>query len=220
MHNLLFIIIIMLFVVGIVWRRRRQHRILQSRLHGLHKWAGRDAVLDPLVQQWLLHLNEDESKILLELLDGYCTSLQWELDWIFMPQIEKAPALRAVLDTSISEYARAVLHSLHAEEDVRAFQVYAALDKKPTARKRRTLVRQLYTKVNDEKLTPRTKRFFGRLPGNKPSIKEQAALIRQVFDHDPEHAMEALKEVLADDIAYTMRHVRPVVPTASVTSPV
>ncbi|MEZ4713388.1 MAG: hypothetical protein R3A44_39745 [Caldilineaceae bacterium] len=181
--------------------RRRQIEQLRS-------WAAAHSALEAPLQEWILRLPPTEAEVLWGLLDGYCTSLNWELSWLFAPQIAKAPALKAVLEESVSAYARAIVHSLQMEADVAAYQAYSAFAKNPTARKQRHLVEQLYQKIDDAHLTPPTKRLLGRLGSKKVSTKNKAAAIQQAFERDPARAMAALKQVLDADAAYTVAHVR------------
>ncbi|MCB0107634.1 MAG: hypothetical protein KDE53_17055, partial [Caldilineaceae bacterium] len=145
---------------------------------------------------------------LLDLLDGYCKSLNWELRWLFAPQIKKAPALRLALEESVSAYVRAILHSLQMEADIQAYQAYVAFEKNPTGRKQRTLVQQLYQKVNDDHFTPPTKRLLGRFRRKDPTTKAQVAAIQQAFERDPARTMALLKDVLAADAVVTVAQVR------------
>ena len=202
------IIIAILLIIGVVWRRRRAMKQRRRQIEQLRRWAAQHSELEPALQQWIQRLPAAEAHVLLDLLNGYCTSLNWELTWLFAPQIQKAPELKRVLEESISAYVRAILYSLHMEADVAAFHTYVAFEKKPTARKHRPLVERLYQKVNHERLTPPTKRFFGRFARKEASTKEQIAAIQQAFERDPVHAMAALKQVLAADAAFTVAHIR------------
>ncbi|MCB0108499.1 MAG: hypothetical protein KDE53_21405 [Caldilineaceae bacterium] len=65
-----------------------------------------------------------------------------------------------------------------------------------------------HQKVNEERLTPPTKRFFGRFARKGPTQKAQLAAIHQAFERDPAHAMAALKAILAADAADTVAQVR------------
>ncbi|MEZ4664711.1 MAG: hypothetical protein R2911_44830 [Caldilineaceae bacterium] len=205
---LLILLIIALFAVGMVWRRTRAAKQRRQQIAQLRRWATEHNALEPALQQWIQRLSTTEAEVLLELLNGYCTSLNWELNWLFAPQIQKAPALKMVLEESVSAYARAILHSLQMEADVAAFHAYVAFEKKPNARKQRPLVQQLYAKVNDAQLTPPTKRFLGRFARKEASTKAQVAAIQQAFERDPARAMAALKQVLATEAAFTVAQVR------------
>lgn len=208
MLPIIVIAIILLLTVGLYWRTTRARNLRRLRIAQLRQWAVEHDALEPALQEWIQRLPTTEAQVLLDLLDGYCTSLNWELNWLFAPQIKKAPVLKVALEESVSAYARAILHSLQMEADVQAYQVYVAFEKKPTARKQRTLVAQLYQKVNEERLTPRTKRFFGRFSQKDASRKDQVSAIQQAFDRDPAQAMAALKEVLATDAEITAMQVR------------
>lgn len=208
MLPLILFIIVLFFGVGLFWRRARTRKQRVLRIAQLRQWAADHGALEPALQQWIQRLPADKAQILLELLDGYCASLNWELNWLFAPQIAKAPELKLVLEESVSAYARAILHSLQMEADVAAYQAYVALEKDPNARKQQPLVEQLYEKVNHEQLTPPTKRFFGRFSRKGASAKAKIAAIQQAFDRDPALAMAALKEVLAADAGITVAQVR------------
>ncbi len=208
---LVIVILILLLVVLVVrffWQRWRTHKTRRLQLTQLRQWAAAHDALEPPLQRWLQRLPASEAQVLLELLDGYCKSLNWELHWLFAPQIKKAPALKVALEESVSAYVRAILHSLQMESDVQAYQAYVAFEKNPTGRKQRALVQQLYQKVNDEHLTPPTKRLLGRFRRKDPTPKAQVAAIQQAFERDPARAMALLKDVLTADAAVTVAQVR------------
>lgn len=208
MLSLFVILLLILFYIGVIWRRRRARKQREQRIEQLRQWAAEHRLLEPALQQWIQRLPAPEAQILLELLDGYCTSLNWELNWLFAPQIKKAPALKLALEENVSAYARAVLHSLQMEADVRAYQAYVTFEQKPHAPKQKSLVQQLYHKVNDETFVPPTKRFFSRFGRKNHTNPDQVAIIQQAFERDPARAMAALKEVLATDAANVAMQVR------------
>jgi hypothetical protein len=208
------LVLLLFFVIAWVWRRRWARRQRTLRIRQLRAWVANHHVLDPAVQQWMQRLSAAEAEELLQLLQGYCTSLNWELNWLFAPQIKKAPALKIVLEESISAYIHAILVSLQMEEDVQAYQAYLAFEKKPTARKQGAFVEALYRKIDHGQLPPSAKtrlsRFMGKAapwkaatstvgPRKAATRKEQVAAIQQAFEHDPARTMAALKAVLVSD---------------------
>lgn len=202
------LLVLSLLAVGMLWRRWRARKQRTRQIEQLRRWAADHEALEPALNKWIQNLPATQAQVLWELLDGYCTSLNWELSWLFAPQIEKAPELKTVLEESVHNYARAILHSLQMEVDVVAYQTYVAFDKKPTARKHRPLVEQLYQKVNEERLTPPTNRIFGWFAPKGPTRKTQITTIQQAFERNPTQAMAALREILVADAAVTVAHVR------------
>lgn len=202
------ILIIFLFFWGISRRRFQARKERAQRIEQFRRWAVDHDLLESPLQQWIQRLSASQAQVLLDLLDGYCASLNWELNWLFAPQIEKAPELKQVLEDSVSAYARAILHSLQMEADVAAYQAYIAFEKNPTARKQRTLVQQLYQSINDKQLTPPVKRLFGRFSRKGPKPKEQIKVIQQSFEKHPAETMAALKEILTTDATIAVAHIR------------
>ncbi len=203
------IIFLLLFLMlTTFWRRRQARRRKQASVLQLRTWAAEHQALDPALQQWMKRLSATEAEVLFDLLNGYCTSLQWELTWLFAPQIKKAPALQAILEENVSAYARTILLALQMEADVQAYQAYVAFEQKPTDRSHRTLVEQLYVKVDDGGLTPQVKRFWGRFSRKGVTTKQQVTAIQQAFERDPAKAMAFLKEALSNDAAEVVQQAR------------
>lgn len=197
-----FFITIAFLIIGLLLRRWQLRRRKQARIHQLRTWIAQNQALDPVLQQWVQFLPPNEAELLLDLLNGYCTSLKWKLDWLFAPQLEKAPVLKSVLEESISAYTRAILLSLQLEEDVRAYEVYLAFEKSPT-RKQRVIVQRLYARINSENLIPPNQQFLRRFVSRSMTYREQVAAIQHSFDRDPASAMAALKAVLTSEALVT-----------------
>jgi hypothetical protein len=217
---LIVIILLSVLVLGVFWRRRRERKQKQQRIEQLRTWAAQHQALDPVVQAWIQSLTASEAEVLVELLNGYCTSLNWELGWLFAPQIKKAPVLHDALEESVSAYAHAILRSLQLEADVRAYQAYLAFDKKPDARKQRALVQQLHAKVDDHGLAPSPGGFLRRFRRKEVTRQEQIAAIRHAFERDPAQTMALLKETLVDEADAVVRrlHADPAASAPSVSA--
>ncbi|MEZ4868198.1 MAG: hypothetical protein R3C14_43120 [Caldilineaceae bacterium] len=210
------ILILLLLGLGYLMRRRQQQQRKQTLTRQLYAWASQTPTLEPDLQQWIQRLPAPEAAVLVDLLSGYCASLNWELAWLFAPQIERAPTLKQALEESVIAYARAILTGLQMEEDVRAYQAYLAFARKPTARKQRPLVQKLYPKLQAEAPPARAASSkLSWLPWSSAkqkantkqkslSRKEQITVIQRAFDHNPARAMELLKEVLAEEAASTV----------------
>lgn len=218
------ILILLLFGINLLWQRRRERQRKLALTRQLYAWAGKQATLDPVLQQWIKRLPANEAAVLVELLEGYCHSLQWELAWLFAPQIERAPVLKAALEESVMTYAHSLLTALQMEADVQAYQTYVMFSGKPAARKHRPLVGKLYKQLDQAGLTvvpePPTKasflrRYLPQRPTNAKAAqkalthKEQVATIQRVFTQEPARAMESLKQVLLQDAVQTVADVQP-----------
>ena len=190
-------ILLTLLMIGFILYRGRIAYQRQARIRHLRTWAKENQALDPIVQMWIAQLSTAEMVVLLNLLHGCCLSLKWELDWLFTPQIEKAPALHSAVTESVNVYARMILLSLHMEDDVRAYHAYLAFDKQPHARQHHAIVRQLYTKIYGGDGRSSSNKFFRRSASAGTSHKEQVVAVRQAFDRDPMRTMAAFKELLA-----------------------
>ncbi len=208
MFLLIIIFLLLLLTLTTFWRRRQERQQKRAHILQLRAWAADHQALEPALQQWITRLSAKEAELLFDLLSGYCASLQWELTWLFAPQIKKAPALQAVLEESVSTYARTILVALQMEVDVQAFQTYVAFAQKPTARSHRPLVEQLYHKVDQGGLTPPAKRLWSRFSRKGTTTKQQITAIQQAFERDPAKAMEFLKETLSTDAAVIVQQVR------------
>jgi len=209
-----FLVIVLLLTLSLIaiinhfWQKRQAAKRRQLQIRQLRKWASEHETLEPVLQQWLQRLTTAEAETLYTLLNGFCTSLNWELSWLFAPHIQKAPELKRALEESVSAYARAILLSLQMEADVVAYQAYLEFAKKPNARKQRPLVEQLYHKLDQAEPAPAAKRFFGRIGRKKSTPQQQVATIQAAFDHHPAKTMQLLKEVLASDAAAVVQQVR------------
>jgi len=219
---LLLPLILLFFVIKFIWQRRRAYRHKRALTQQLRTWAGQQTMLDPTLQQWIAGLSTAEATVLVELLQGYCTSLNWELSWLFAPQIKKAPALQQALEESVMVYARSILHSLQLEEDVRTYHAYLALMRRPAERRQRWLVQRLYAGLHAAGLTApeeqRVKRgFFIRRSVRKtaekpPPPKAQIAAIQQAFDHHPVLAMTLLKQALSEEALKSIQQAKQAMP--------
>lgn len=207
--------VIVLFSLTIVLgaqQRRKRRRRKQAMIRQLYAWAETNSTLEPELKQWIQRLPDADAAILVEQLSDFCAKLNWELTWLFAPQIERAPLLKQALEESVGAYVRAVLTGLRMEPDVRAYQRYLAFDSKPKARKHRFLVEKLYPKIQIELPTEESTvtskfAFLSQFTARKarksadkpPSRQEQIAAIQHAFELNPGHTMEALKQTLAEE---------------------
>lgn len=196
----MFLIIISIFItfsfIGFLLVRWRALYKKRTRVRALRTWAMRSSLIEPVLRQWIEHMPPDQLEVLLDLLEGYCTSLKWKLDWLFVAEIQNAPTLHSALEEGVSTYARTILLSLQMAEDVRAYQAYVAFEKHPHAHAQRNLVQQLYTKIQHERITPVAQGFFRRSSEQTITHSDRVAAVRAAFTEDPARTMGALKEVL------------------------
>lgn len=207
---LLFILII-LAVIGVLWRQRSLRRRRQMTLRQLRRWIGEQTALDPELQRWMNGLGAGEAGVLLDLLDGYCTSLNWELSWLFTPHLQKTPVLKQALEEGVIAYACSILASLQLVDDVHLYKTYLALSQKPKARKQFALIQKLYKKLGEQGalVAAETKHSWWR---RQPSPRQQIAAVTRVFDQDPALAMAILRTLLIDEAEATVQQVVNVMP--------
>lgn len=189
-------IIVCLLALGAFLRVRRWQRQQQIQRQKLRNWIATQNVLEPALQQWILRLAESEFQVFAELLFGYCRSLDWELDWLFTAQIAKAPVLKAEIERGVKNYTHSIFRSLQIEGDVQSYKTYLAFAERPTARKHRVLVKQLYTKIENQDTTAPAKSLFRRFRRKKVSRQQMIDVIQRAFDRDPPGTMAMLKEVV------------------------
>lgn len=205
------LLFIILGAVGVWWRQRylRKHR--QATLRQLRRWLGENAALDPELQRWLGNLSTKEAEVLLDLLEGYCTSLNWELSWLFTPYIQKTPVLKQAVEEGVVAYACSILASLQLVDDVYLYKTYVALAQKPKERKQFALIQKLYKQLGEKGalVAAETKRSWWR---RQPSKRQQIAAVTRVFEQDPALAMATLKTLLVDEAEATVRQVMNVMP--------
>ena len=197
---ILFVLILILFlvIIGKLWQRRYQRNQRQLLIRHLRRWVGTNEEIDPQLQRWINGLSVNEVEVLFDLLDGYCASLNWELTWLFAPQLEKSPVLKRAIEEGVITYACSILASLQLQEDMHAHKAYLAMSKKPTARKQFTLVQKLYARLQERGLIEATNHKRKWLQ-RQPSRKQKIAAVTQVFDKDPALAMETLKGLLVNE---------------------
>lgn len=198
--------ITILCVIGLLWRQRYLRRRRQLTLRQLRRWIGDHAALDPELQRWMSGLSSQEAEVLLDLLDGYCTSLNWELSWLFMPHLQKTPVLKQALEEGVVAYACSILASLQLVDDVYLYRNYLALTQKPKARRQFALIQKLYKKFGEQGalLSRETKYSWWR---GQPSKRQQIDAVTRVFDQDPALAMATLKMLLIDEAEATVQQV-------------
>ncbi len=191
---LVLLLILSVVVIGVLWRQRnarKKHRWLV--LRQLRSWIGAQAASDPYLQRWVNGLSISEADVLVDLLTGYCTSLNWELTWLFTPHLQKAPNLKQAIEESVMAYARSILVSLQLVEEARVYNAYVALLQKPTDRKQFALVQKLYKALSDQGvIKPITPPWFHR----QPTRKQKIAAVVAAFDREPAPAMATLNVLL------------------------
>lgn len=217
--------ILLLLSVGVGYgmrQRQKSRRHKRTLIQQLYSWAENNSALESDLQQWLQRLPADEAAVLVELLVGYCASLNWEFEWLFAEQIGRAPRLKQALEENVATYIRAIVTSLQMEQDVQAYQAYIKFANKPAARNQRTLVQKLYPRLQAQGLTtanqPASKlnflpKFIKRAPSAKankpPTQREQIAAIQRAFDQNPALAMEAFKQTLSKEIEERLKQSKP-----------
>jgi len=192
------LLLLSLVIIGVVWRRRNAQKHRRRVLHQLRRWLGARETLEPTLQRWVNGLSASEADMLLDLLTGYCTSLNWELTWLFTPQLQKVPALQQALEESVMAYARSLLTSLQLVEEVQAYNAYVALLQKPASRQQFTLVQKLYNALSAQGVIPLTtpkRRWFRR----QPTRKQKISAVIAAFDREPASAMATLKALLVTE---------------------
>lgn len=209
----LLLLLIILSVIGMLWRERYLQKRRQLTLRQLRRWLGENVALDPELQRWINSLSTKETEVLLDLLEGYCTSLNWELSWLFTPYLQKTPVLKQALEEGVIAYACSILASLQLVDDVYLYKTYVALAQKPKARKQFALIQKLYKKLGEKGalVAAETKRSWWR---RQPSKRQQIAAVTRVFDQDPALAMATLKTLLIDEAEATVRQVVDMMPLA------
>ena len=189
------LLLLSLVIIGVVWRRRNAQKHRRLVLRQLRRWLGAQETLEPMLQRWVNGLSVSEADVLLDLLAGYCTSLNWELTWLFTPQLQKVPTLKQALEESVMAYARSLLASLQLVEEVHAYNAYVALLQKPASRQQFTLVQKLYNALREQNVIKpvTTKRQWFR---RQPTRKQKIAAVLASFDREPVRAMATLKALL------------------------
>ena len=212
------LVVITLIAISIVLPRRRAQRKKAAEIRLLRAWIVENQMLDPVLQLWAQHLTATEAGVFLDLLRGYCSSLKWELNWLFTPQIEKAPELKAALEEGVGDYARNILLSVQMEDDVKAYYAYLDFAKNPGARSQRLRVNRLYQRLAEGDALPSDEGILDRFSAKASTRRERIAAIKHVFDRDPARAMQALKEVVITEEIALAQQADPLRTTASLTT--
>jgi hypothetical protein len=175
-------------------------------LQQLRTWLSNEEIDDPSLQLWVNRLSADEASILLDLLNGYFASLNWEMKWLFSPHLQKTPALQHAVEEGMLAYMRSILASLQLVEDVRAYNVFVELTGKPNGRRQSALIQKLYDVLVEQKIIKRGKKKSGLFAG-RAMQKEQTAAVLQAFDREPIQAMNALKAILSAEAAADVQRI-------------
>lgn len=191
---LLLVLILLIVGVGLLQRRRTQQQ-RRLRLRQLRQWLGAQHTSNPYLQRWVNGLSTSEAEVLLDLLSGYCTSLNWELAWLFTPELQKVPALQQALEEGVKTYAGSILTALQLGEEMQMYKAYSALVQRPTQRKQFALIQKLYQELTQRgviTIDPKAKRWFRR----QPTRKQQISAVIDAFEREPALAMSVLKALL------------------------
>ena len=190
----LLLLIVLAAGVALYMRRRTQQQ-RRLRLRQLRQWLGAQHSTNSHLQRWINGLSTSEAEVLLDLLTGYCTSLNWELTWLFTPQLQKVPALQQALEEGVKTYAGSILTALQLGEEVQMYKAYSALVQKPTQRKQFALIQKLYQELTQRGIItvdPKAKRWFRRQPTRRQKINA----VIDAFEREPVQAMTVLKRLL------------------------
>lgn len=190
-----FLLLIVLATGVALYMRRRTQQQRRLRLRQLRQWLGVQHSDNPYLQRWINGLSTSEAEVLLDLLTGYCTSLNWELAWLFTPQLQKVPALQQALEEGVKTYAGSILTALQLGEEVQMYKAYSALVQKPTQRKQFALIQKLYQELTQRgaiTVDPKAKRWFRRQPTRRQKINA----VIDAFEREPVLAMTVLKMLL------------------------
>lgn len=193
----LLLLLLLLLGIGVALRRYKQrHR--RRLLRQLRQWLGAQTIDDPHLQRWVNGLSQGEADVLFDLLTGYCASLNWELTWLFTPQLQKVPSLQQAIEEGVTTYVRSILTALQLEGEVHAYKTYSRLVQKPGQRKQFTLIQKLYQEFSRQGLItpdPKARRWFRR----SPTRKQKISAVLAAFEHKPAPAMTSLKTLLAQE---------------------
>ncbi|MBX3012989.1 MAG: hypothetical protein KF832_15845 [Caldilineaceae bacterium] len=214
----LFGVLVVLAVIGMFWRRRYQQQQRQKALRELRRWIGEHTAIDPTLQRWVAGLSPAETHVLLDLLNGYCTSLNWELSWLFSHHLEKTPVLKQALEEGLVAYANSILASLQLIDDVHAYRTYVALTQKPAGKRQFALIQKLYKTFGERGVIVPVKakrRWLSR----QPTRKQQIAAVISAFDQDSALAMDTLKLLLVDEALSEVRQVVTAMPRSTQLAP-
>lgn len=194
--SVLIVLLAAVVLVGAwVQRRRRARRQRLLVLRQLREWLSTDETLEADLQRWIHTLSADEADVLLDLLNGYFASLNWELTWLFSPHLQKTPALKEALEEGVRAYMRSILASLQLVEDVRAYNTYLDLLKKPKGRHEYSLIQKIHGELAARKIVKPIAKKRG-LFAKRAVRKAQIESVLEAFEHRPDIAMHSLKTLL------------------------
>lgn len=219
MSLLIVLVAVIVLIFAWVQRRRRSRRQRVILLRQLREWLSADETLDPDLQRWINTLSADEADVLLDLLNGYFDSLNWELTWLFSPHLQKTPALKQALAEGVRSYMRSILASLQLVDDVRAYNTYLDLLKKPRGRHEYSLIQKIYSELAARKIVEPVTKKRG-IFAQRAVYKAQIESVFDAFERKPDAAMHSLKALLAAEAAAEIQQVMgtSATPTASTAS--
>ncbi|MBI1296941.1 hypothetical protein GC175_18470 [bacterium] len=193
----LLIVLLAAIVLIVAWiqQRRQARRQRQLLLRQLRAWLRADESLAPDLQRWIVTLSADEADVLLDLLNGYFASLNWELTWLFSPHLQKLPTLKQAAEEGVRAYMRSILASLQLVEDVSAYNTYLDLLKKPKERRQFSLIQKIYSELAAHKIVKPVAKKRG-LFAQQTVRKAQIAAVLEAFESSPDIAMRLLKTLL------------------------
>jgi hypothetical protein len=133
-----------------IGRRKRE------RLQRFKAWAGGDltgkvqpaAEAAPAFSTWLDNLSEKELAAFVQRISGFCADLNFELTWLFDPEIDNAPALKEALTELVLLFALVQWKALEAQDDIKVFSTFLAWQ----AGKARKLTPKLFMRLVEQEL--------------------------------------------------------------------
>lgn len=89
------------------WMFPRRHLSSAPETHRLMMWAQRELPEDDALHPWLTSLSDAESEALTQAVTSFCAMWQFELAWLFDPQLVCFPELQVQLGEVVLNYCRA-----------------------------------------------------------------------------------------------------------------
>ncbi len=214
-------LLILLVVAAVYYQVRHQERVAERLENTLGKgrdmlafWRREEGVVSAeLPQQFTQWLNEQAEKPAQQLAErlavlpneqqvifttqvaDFCSTLNFELEWLIDQKLERDPHLQAELTQVVIDYAQVQWRAMILQPDLYTFITVELWLQEPTSTAHREMARQLFNELSDRELVSVSPNML--LASDEERVDYSVQMVRQVAKEDHQAFQSAVREVLS-----------------------
>jgi hypothetical protein len=119
----------------------------------LRAWLNSNLAGQPLLQAWVAGLTDDEFNHFQQQVQASCSTMNIDLTWLNEQPLNNDPTLLTTVQRIVLLVVHAQQEAASVQTDLRAFQIYRAIELHPYSYEYQPLIQQLYTQLVNAGLT-------------------------------------------------------------------